>query len=138
LRVLAEQLSRIGVPVFLPDVKGDLSGIARAGGGAPKIDERVRSAQAQGLSDFAFAASPVVFWDVLGSAGHPVRTTVSDMGPLLFGRLLGLNDTQLGVLNIVFKVADDQGLLLLDMKDLRAMLQHVADHAAELKTAYGN
>jgi DNA helicase HerA-like ATPase len=138
LRVLAEQLSRIGVPVFLPDVKGDLSGMARAGGGVPKIDERVQSAQAKGLSDFAFAASPVVFWDVLGGAGHPVRTTVSDMGPLLFGRLLGLNDIQLGVLNIVFKVADDQGLLLLDMKDLRAMLQHAADHAAELKTKYGN
>lgn len=135
LRVLAEQLSRAGVPVFLPDVKGDLSGIARAGVENPKLSERVQRA---GLPDFSFEASPVVFWDVLGEAGHPVRTTVSEMGPLLFGRLLGLNETQLGVLTIVFKVADDEGLLLLDLKDLRALLQHVADHASDYKTKYGN
>lgn len=135
LRVLAEQLSRAGVPVFLPDVKGDLSGMARAGADHPKISERVQRA---GLTDFSFEPSPVVFWDVLGESGHPVRTTVSEMGPLLFGRLLGLNETQLGVLAIVFKVADDEGLLLLDLKDLRALLQHVADHASEYKTKYGN
>lgn len=135
LRVLAEQLSRAGVPVFLPDVKGDLSGMARAGVENPKVRERVEKL---GLGEFSFQASPVVFWDVLGEAGHPVRTTVSEMGPLLFGRLLGLNDTQLGVLSIVFKVADDEGLLLLDLKDLRALLQHVADNAASYKTKYGN
>jgi len=135
LRVLAEQLSRAGVPVFLPDVKGDLSGMARAGVENPKISERV---QRLGLTNFSFEASPVVFWDVLGEAGHPVRTTVSEMGPLLFGRLLALNETQLGVLSIVFKVADDEGLLLLDLKDLRALLQHVAEHASDYKLKYGN
>jgi DNA helicase HerA-like ATPase len=135
LRVLAEQLSRIGVPVFMPDVKGDLSGLAREGSTNPKIAERLR---ALGLTEFSFGASPVVFWDVLGEAGHPVRTTISELGPLLLSRLLSLNDTQGGVLSLVFKVADDQGLLLLDLKDLRAMLQHVADHASEYKTKYGN
>ena len=135
LRVLAEQLSRAGVPVFLPDVKGDLSGLAQAGSENPKFCERV---QRLGPSGFAFEASPVVFWDVLGEAGHPVRTTVSEMGPLLFGRLLGLNETQLGVLTLVFKVADDEGLLLLDLKDLRALLAHVAEHAADYKLKYGN
>lgn len=135
VRVLAEQLSRAGVPVFLPDVKGDLSGLAKAGTANPSLDERISRA---GLSDFAFEPSPVVFWDVLGEAGHPVRTTVSEMGPLLFGRLLDLNETQLGVLTLVFKVADDNGLLLLDLKDLRALLQHVGDNAASYKTRYGN
>jgi DNA helicase HerA-like ATPase len=135
LRVLAERLSHAGVPVFLPDVKGDLSGLALPGSATPKIEQRL---QALGLSDFAYRGSPVVFWDVLGEAGHPVRTTISEMGPLLLSRLLDLNDTQLGVLNIVFKVADDQGLLLLDLKDLRAMLQHVAEQASEYKTQYGN
>jgi len=140
LRVLAEQLSRIGVPVFLPDIKGDLTGLAHPGGGEPKVEQRVEHAKKTGLEDFNFAyeASPVVFWDVLGQEGHPVRTTVSELGPLLFATLLDLNETQLGVLNIVFKVADDQGLLLLDLKDLRAMLQHVADNASEYKTKYGN
>jgi DNA helicase HerA-like ATPase len=135
LRVLAEQLSALGVPVFLPDVKGDLSGIAYAGHDQPKIAERV---QLLGLRDFSFRASPVVLWDVFGKSGHPVRTTVSELGPLLLARLLGLNETQLGVLTVVFRVADDQGLLLLDLKDLRAMLQYVAEHAAEYKTRYGN
>jgi len=135
VRVLAEQLSRAGVPVFLPDVKGDLSGLAKAGTPNPKLDERVAKV---GLTDFALEASPVVFWDVLGEAGHPVRTTVSEMGPLLFGRLLDLNETQLGVLTLVFKVADDSGLLLLDLKDLRALLQHVGENAASYKTQYGN
>ncbi|HKU43107.1 MAG TPA: helicase HerA-like domain-containing protein [Polyangiales bacterium] len=135
LRVLAERLSALGVPVFLPDVKGDLSGLAQAGSDSPKLRERI---DRLGLSDFTFAACPTVFWDVLGKQGHPVRATVSELGPLLFGRLLGLNETQLGVLTIVFRVADDQGLLLLDLKDLRALLQYVADHAAEYKTKYGN
>ncbi len=135
LRVLAEQFSRIGVPVFLADVKGDLSGLACAGSDSPKLAERV---QRLGLDAVEFAACPVVFWDALAAQGHPVRTTVSDMGPLLLGRLLNLNDTQSGVLNLVFKVADDGGLLLLDLKDLRSMLQFVGDNAARLKTEYGN
>jgi len=135
LRVMAEQFSRIGVPVFMADVKGDLSGMARAGGGNPKIEERVKKL---GLEGFRYAAAPVDFWDVFGEQGHPVRTTVSEMGPLLLGRMLELNDVQDGVLQIVFKIADDQGLLLLDLKDLRAMLQHVADEADRYRTDYGN
>src|SRR5262245_63456307 len=134
-RVMAEGVRRIGVPVFMADVKGDLSGIALAGADNPKIAERVKQL---GLTGFSFAAFPVTFWDLFGEQGHPVRTTVSDMGPLLLSRLLNLNDTQGGVLNLVFKVADDNGLLLLDLKDLRAMLQHVGDDAARLKTQYGN
>jgi len=134
LQTLAEQFSRIGVPVFLADVKGDLSGIAKPGGGNPKVLERFKTFKMQPQ----FAACPVVFWDVYGAAGHPVRATVSDMGPLLLSRLLGLNDTQEGVLSLVFKIADDAGLLLLDAKDLRAMLQHVGDNAAQFTTAYGN
>ena len=135
LRVLAENLSRIGVPVFMADVKGDLSGIARAGVDNPKISERVAKLAIEG---FQFAAYPVVFWDLFGEHGHPVRTTISDMGPLLMARLLNLNETQSGVLTIVFKIADDSGMLLLDLKDLRAMLQHVGDNAAQFKTQYGN
>jgi len=135
LRVLAEGFSRIGVPVFLADVKGDLSGLAHAGGGNPRVDERVTQL---GLSDFAFSACPVVFWDVFGDQGHPVRATISEMGPLLLARLLNLNDTQTGVLTLVFKVADDLGWLLLDLKDLRAMLEHVGNNAAQFKTEYGN
>jgi DNA helicase HerA-like ATPase len=134
LRVFAERLSDIGVPVFLADVKGDLSGLCRAGGDNPKVVER---AAQLGLS-FEPAPCPVVFWDVFGEQGHPVRATVSEMGPLLLSRLLGLNDTQAGVLMLVFKVADDSGLLLLDLKDLRAMLDHVGQNAARLRTAYGN
>src|SRR5512143_1261311 len=134
LRVLAEQFSRIGVPVFLADVKGDLSGLARPGGDNPKVVERAKQL---GVA-LAPSACPVVFWDLLGQQGHPVRTTISEMGPLLLSRLLNLNETQAGVLALVFKVADDRGLLLLDLKDLRAMLQEVGDHAAEIKTAYGN
>jgi DNA helicase HerA-like ATPase len=135
LRVIAESFSRIGVPVFLADVKGDLSGMARAGRENPKISERLAQL---GVEDFKFAGYPVTFWDLYGQQGHPVRTTVSEIGPLLLSRLLDLNDTQGGVLNLVFKVADDNGLLLLDLKDLRAMLQHVGDHAAQFKTKYGN
>ena len=135
LQRIAEGFSRIGVPVFAADVKGDLAGLSHAGGGNPKIDARVKQL---GMSGFAHAAYPVTFWDVYGEQGHPVRATISDMGPLLLGRLLSLNETQSGVLSLVFRVADDQGLLLLDLKDLRAMLQHVADNAKALKTTYGN
>ncbi|MFZ5592940.1 MAG: helicase HerA-like domain-containing protein [Pseudomonadota bacterium] len=134
LQGLAEGFSRIGVPVFMADVKGDLSGIGQPGVENPKVRERV---QVLGLEDFAFAGCPVAFWDVFGEQGHPVRTTVSDMGPLLLARLLNLNDTQEGVLNLAFKIADDQGLLLLDLKDLRAMLQFTGDNAKDFITEYG-
>ncbi len=135
LRVMAEAFSRLGVPVFVSDVKGDLAGMCRPGGGDPKVAER---AQQFGLTDFAFTAYPVAFWDVFGEQGHPLRTTISEMGPLLLGRILNLNDTQSGVLSLVFKVADDNGLLLLDLKDLRAMLQEIAARAKTLTIEYGN
>ncbi|MCF8150646.1 MAG: DUF853 domain-containing protein [Burkholderiaceae bacterium] len=135
LQRMAEQLSKAGVPVFLADAKGDLSGLGSAGTASEKLQKRL---DRLGIKDWQAKASPVVFWDVFGEAGHPVRATISDMGPLLLGRLLGLNDTQGGVLQLVFRVADDQGLLLLDLKDLRAMVQHVGEHAAEYKTKYGN
>ncbi len=135
LQVLAEYFSRIGVPVFLSDIKGDLSGIGQAGKSSEKLAARL---QKTGLPEPVFAACPVTFWDVFGEQGHPVRATVSDMGPLLLGRMLGLNDTQQGVLTLAFKIADDNGLLLLDMKDLRAMLQHVGDNAKDFTTRYGN
>jgi DNA helicase HerA-like ATPase len=134
LQALAQGLSSIGVPVFMADVKGDLSGLAKAGGANPKVAERAKSLKLE----LSYAACPVVFWDVYGESGHPVRATVSDVGPLLLARLLGLNDTQEGVLNLVFKIADDGGLLLLDAKDLRAMLQYVGDNAQKFTTAYGN
>ena len=134
LRVLAEKLSSIGVPVFMADVKGDLSGLCRAGGDNPKVVERAKQL---GIA-LEPAPCPVVFWDVFGEQGHPVRATVSEMGPVLLARLLSLNETQTGVLAIVFKVADDDGLLLLDLKDLRAMLDHVGQNAAKYKTSYGN
>jgi len=134
LQALAQRFSAIGVPVFMADVKGDLSGIAKPGGANPKVAERVKALKVS----VAAEGCPVVFWDVFGKAGHPVRATISDMGPLLLGRMLDLNETQEGVLSLVFKIADDQGLLLLDLKDLRAMLQHVGDNAAQFKTAYGN
>ncbi len=135
LQVLAENFSRQGVPVFMSDVKGDLSGISQPGKMNPKIEERLATMRVQ---DHAFAACPVAFWDVFGELGHPVRSTVSEMGPLLMGRMLNLNETQEGVLNLVFKVADDMGLLLLDLKDLRAMLQNVGDNAKQYTTEYGN
>ncbi len=134
LQTLAHGFSSIGVPVFMADVKGDLSGVAKAGGANPKVVERFSSLNIKP----AYSPCPVAFWDVYGKSGTPVRATVSDMGPLLLGRMLGLNETQEGVLALVFKIADDHGLLLLDLKDLRAMLQHVGDHAAEFKTEYGN
>jgi DNA helicase HerA-like ATPase len=134
LRVLAEGFSRIGVPVFVADIKGDLSGLARPGGDNPKILER---AAALGLS-FQPEGYPVVFLDVFGEAGHPLRTTISELGPLLLSRILSLNETQAGVLQVAFKIADDDGLLLLDLKDLRAILEHVAERADELRVRYGN
>jgi len=135
LHVLAERFSSIGVPVFMADVKGDLSGLALPGEESPQLAERVATL---GLTDFAFESYPIVFWDLFGEQGHPVRTTVSEMGPLLLARLLNLNDVQSGVLSLVFKVADDNGLLLLDFKDLQAMVRHVGDNASELQNAYGN
>ena len=134
LQTLAHGFSSIGVPVFMADVKGDLSGLAKAGGGNAKALERAKSLKI----DIAWEACPVAFWDVFGKSGHPVRATVSDMGPLLLARMLGLNDTQEGVLNLVFRIADDSGLLLLDSKDLRAMLAHVGENAAQYTTQYGN
>jgi hypothetical protein len=135
LQVLAEGFSRHGVPVFVADVKGDLAGISQPGADTPRLVERAR---ALGLEDYGPEAAPAVFWDLFGEQGHPVRTTVSEMGPLLLGRLLELNDTQEGVLNVAFRVADDQGLLLLDLKDLRAMLGFLAENAAALRATYGN
>jgi uncharacterized protein len=135
LQTLTENFSTRGVPVFMADVKGDLAGLSQPGGNNPKILERVKELK---IDDFKGEAYPVVFWDVFGEQGHPVRATVSEMGPLLLGRLLELNETQTGVLNIVFKIADENGLLLLDLKDLRSMLQYVADNADQFKTQYGN
>src|SRR5271154_547811 len=135
LQVMAEAFSKIGVPVFAADVKGDLSGISEAGTENPKIADRVKKLK---LSDFSFAACPATFWDVFGEQGHPVRATISEMGPLLIARLLNLNDTQESVLALVFKIADDNGLLLLDLKDLQAMLQYVGDNAKNFQTQYGN
>jgi len=135
LQVMAEALSAIGVPVFAADVKGDLSGISQAGKSSPKLDDRLKLL---GQGNWQFSGCPVVFWDVFGKQGHPVRATVSEMGPLLLSRILNLNDTQTSVLTLVFKIADDQGLLLLDMKDLQAMLQHVANSAKDYQTEYGN
>ena len=135
LQRLAEQFSRAGVPVFLADVKGDLSGLGAPGSLSPKLKERLETLAVPAPN---FAACPMTFWDVWGEQGHPVRATISDLGPLLLARLFNLNDTQEGVLSIVFKVADDQGLLLLDLKDLRALLQFVADNQAAFKTRYGN
>ena len=135
LQTMAESFSRIGVPVFAADVKGDLSGISQPGTATPKIAERIKQLK---LEDFTFSGCPVTFWDVFGEQGHPIRATVSEMGPLLFARLLNLNDTQEGVLALVFKIADENGLLLLDMKDLQAMLQHVGENAKDYQTQYGN
>lgn len=135
LQTIAESLSKIGVPVFMADVKGDLSGVSQVGGQNPKIVDRISQL---GLKDFTFSSCPVEFWDVFGEQGHPVRATVSDMGPLLLIRLLNLNDTQSGVLTLVCKIADDNKLLLLDLKDLRAMVQYVGDNAKQFKTEYGN
>ena len=135
LKVLAESFSRIGVPVFLADAKGDVSSLAKAGETNPKFEERIKSLN---IDSIPFAASPVVFWDLFGEQGHPIRTTVSEIGPLLLSRMLNLNDTQEGVLSAVFRIADDQGLLLIDFKDLKAMITYVSEHAADFKAEYGN
>ncbi|MET0068783.1 MAG: helicase HerA-like domain-containing protein [Candidatus Thiodiazotropha sp.] len=134
LQVLAESFSRLGVPVFTADVKGDLSGLAGSGKAHPKITERLDYIKIEG---HRFEPSPVLFWDVFGKQGHPVRTTVSEMGPTLLANLLELNETQEGVLQIAFSLADDEGLLLLDLKDLRSMLNWVADNSRELEREYG-
>ncbi|HEY0491431.1 MAG TPA: helicase HerA-like domain-containing protein [Telluria sp.] len=135
LQVIAQALSNIGVPVFMADVKGDLSGMARPGALSDKMAGRLKSL---GVDAPQWAGCPVTFWDVFGEQGHPVRATISDLGPLLLARMLNLNDTQEGVLQLVFKIADDNGLLLLDTRDLRTMLQNVGDNAAQYRTEYGN
>jgi len=135
LQVLADNFSRVGVPVFLADVKSDLSGLSAAGSLTPKVRDRLK---ATGVAEPAWGANATVFWDVLGRRGFPVRATISDLGPLLLARLFGLNATQQGVLALVFKIADDNGLLLLDLKDLRAMLQFVGENARQFTTNYGN
>jgi DNA helicase HerA-like ATPase len=135
LQTIAESLSRIGVPVFMADVKGDLSGITQTG----KLPEKVaKILKDRGLAEPEPTSCPATLWDVFGAQGHPVRATITDMGPLLLARMLELNDIQAGVLQLVFKIADDNGLALLDMKDLRAMLQHVGDNASQFTTEYGN
>jgi uncharacterized protein len=139
LQVLAEGFARNGVPVFMADVKGDLSGMAMPGSPThPAHTKLAERAQSMGITDWVYADNAVVFWDLFGEQGHPIRTTVSEMGPLLLARLMGLNDTQEGVLNIAFRLADDENLLLLDLKDLQAMLTHVAESADALSTRYGN
>lgn len=135
LQRLAESFSALGVPVFLADVKGDLAGLSQPGLNSPKVQERVGQLK---LQDHTALACPVTFWDIFGEKGHPVRATISEMGPLLLARLLQLNDTQAGVLQILFRVADEHGLLLLDLKDLRAMVQYLGEHAGEFTTRYGN
>jgi DNA helicase HerA-like ATPase len=135
LQTLAENFSRIGVPIFMADVKGDLTGISQKGALSEKLAATLKD---RGLPQPEPLACPTTLWDVFGEQGHPVRATISDMGPLLLGRMLNLNETQLGVLNLVFKIADDNGLLLLDLKDLRAMLTYVGDNSKEFTTTYGN
>ncbi|MDO9193049.1 MAG: DUF853 domain-containing protein [Undibacterium sp.] len=135
LQVMAQAFSDIGVPVFMADVKGDLSGMAHAGQLSPKMQQRIEQLA---IEVPQWQACPVTFWDVFGKQGHPVRATISDLGPLLLGRMLNLNETQAGVMQLAFKIADDNGLLLLDTKDLRAMLQHLGDNAATFQTEYGN
>ena len=139
LQTLAEGFSRAGVPVFAADVKGDLSGLAMPGNDQQRAHAAFTARATEiGLTDWAYADDPVIFWDLFGEQGHPIRTTVSEMGPLLLARLMGLNETQEGVLNIAFKAADDEGLLLLNLEDLRSTLTFVGEHAAELTTRYGN
>ena len=135
LQILAESFSRLGVPVFAADIKGDLSGIASAGKPHPKIDERLQKIP---LTDYVLRQYPVVFWDIFGVKGHPIRSTISEMGPLLLSNLLDLNDTQSGIIYSCFKIADDDGLLLLDLKDLRSMLTWMSDNAKKLRGEYGN
>lgn len=135
LQILAENFSKLGVPVFMADVKGDLAGLAMPGGGNPKLEDR---AVQIGLTNYPKESSPVVLWDIYGQSGHPIRSTISEIGPLMLSRMMDLNDVQEGVLNIAFRVADEQGLLLLDLKDLRAILAEISEHADELQRTYGN
>jgi len=135
LQILAENFSKAGVPVFLADVKGDVSGIGKPATAHPKIDERISTI---GIDGYQMSGNPVVFWDVFGKKGHPIRTTVSEIGPLLLANLLDLNDTQTGILYSCFKIADDQGMLILDLKDLRSMLVWMGDNRKDLKAEYGN
>ncbi len=135
LQILAESFSNLGVPVFMADVKGDLSGLSQAGKSHPKLEERAKQI---GFGEFDYSDFPVVFWDLYGKQGHPIRTTVSEMGPLLLARLLGLNETQEGVLYAAFRFADDEGMLVLDLKDLRALLTFIGENAKQLSLEYGN
>ena len=135
LQRLSEQFSQAGVPVFMADIKGDLSGLSQPGGGNSKVENRIKELA---LDHFTYVSNPVVFWDVFGKKGHPMRATITDMGPLLLSRMLNLNETQTGVLTTAFKVADDNGWLLLDLKDLRAILQYASENSQQLTTAYGN
>ncbi len=135
LKVLAEAFSDMGVPVFLADIKGDLASLAARGTDSPNIRDRLAM---MNIKDFDFKSYPVRFWDIFGEGGHPVRATISEMGALLLSRLLNLNETQSGILNIVFRIADEQGLLLLDLKDLKEMVRYVGDHAKEYTLKYGN
>src|SRR5918993_1130208 len=135
LQRIAEGLSRIGVPVFMADVKGDLAGLSQPGEPKGKLKERIAELK---LEDMQYEACPVVLWDTFGKQGHPVRTTATEMGPVLLARMLGLNETQAGVLTLAFKIADDNKLLLLDLKDLRALLAHVGENAKSYTTRYGN
>jgi uncharacterized protein len=135
LQIMAEGFCAAGVPVFAADVKGDLSGIAMKG--EPK-DFLLERAKKVGLDDYGFLETPTIFWDLFGSQGHPIRTTVTDMGPLMLSRLMGLTDAQEGALNIAFKIADEEGLLILDLKDLRALLKDLAARGKEITTDYGN
>lgn len=135
LKVMAEQLSLAGVPVFLADIKGDLANLAKEGEVSEKLGARLEKL---GITDYEPAAFPVHLWDVFGESGHPIRATISEMGPLLLARLLGLNDTQTGILNIAFKIADDKDWLLIDLKDLRSLLQEIAEHASDYSSQYGN
>lgn len=135
LQAMAEGFSKLGIPVFMADVKGDLSGMSQQGGANAKVEARV---QQLALEAFSYSKCPVAFWDMFGDKGHPVRTTIAEMGPLLLSRLLNLNDVQSGVLNAIFRISDDKGWLLLDLKDLRAMMQHVSENAATYQSQYGN
>ena len=139
LQILAEGFSAQGVPLFLSDVKGDLSGLAKSGSAEHKLHDAFMGRAAKiGFSDYAYDAFPVTFWDLYGEQGHPVRTTVAEVGPLLLSRLLELSEAQEGILNIVFRIADEEGLLLIDLKDLQSMLVHVGQRAKELALRYGN
>lgn len=139
LQILCEGLSKAGVPVFAADVKGDLSGISQSGSVNHKLhDKLLQRAMKIGLNEYDYAAMPTVFWDLYGKQGHPVRTTIAEMGPTLLARLMGLNETQEGILTIAFELADDEAMLLLDMKDLRALLNYISDNKAEISREYGN